>query len=150
MRRLSHFKIIRPIIKGNENKQRDFKPFGNIHDKDIVVVGVSPHEEKFGYKIFKDLIKHGLKVNGVNPRNGQILGRKIYKTLRELERVPDLVITVVSPEFTERIVEECREMGIKGIWMQPGSESEIAIKKAKQYGIQVVYKRCFMVEYGIW
>ena len=49
----------------------------NIQEKDIAVVGVSDREEKFGYKIFRDLIKHGFNVKGINPRNGEILGRKV-------------------------------------------------------------------------
>lgn len=122
----------------------------NIYDKEIAVVGVSDREEKFGYKIFRDLIKHGLRVKGINPRNGEILGRKIYKTLRDLETVPDLVITVVPAQVTERIVQECKEMGVKEIWMQPGSESENAVKKAKECGIAVTYNACFMVQHGIW
>jgi len=122
----------------------------NIQEKDIAVVGVSDREEKFGYKIFRDLIKHGFNVKGINPRNGEILGRKIYKTLRDIESVPDLVITVVPPEVTERIVQECKEMGVKEIWMQPGSESENAIKKAEECGIVVIHNACFMVEHRIW
>jgi predicted CoA-binding protein len=122
----------------------------NIQEKEIVVIGVSEREEKYGYKIFRDLIKHRFNVKGINPRNGTILGQKIYKTLGDLERVPDLVITVVPHQVTERIVQECKEMGIREIWMQPGSESEAAIKKAKDYGITVTHDDCFMVHYGIW
>jgi len=122
----------------------------NIAEKEIAVVGASDREEKFGYKIFRDLIKHGFKVKGINPKDGEILGRKIYKTLRDLESVPDLVITVIPPQVTERIVQECKEMGVKEIWMQPGSESESAVKKAKEYGITVTHNACFMVQQGIW
>jgi len=122
----------------------------NIQEKDIAVVGVSDREEKFGYKIFRDLIKHGFNVKGINPRNGEILGRKVYKALRDLESVPDLVITVVPAQVTERIVQECKEMGVREIWMQPGSESETAVKKAKEYGIEVTYNACFMIKHNIW
>jgi len=62
----------------------------------------------------------------------------------------DLVITVVPARVTERVVDECKELGIKEIWMQPGSESNAAIDKAKEYGISVVSNACFMVEEGIW
>jgi hypothetical protein len=122
----------------------------NIQEKEIAVVGVSEREEKYGYKIFRDLIKHNFNVKGVNPRNGEILGRKIYKNLTDLQRVPDLVITVVPHQVTERIVEECKKMGVREIWMQPGSESETVIKTAKDYGITVTHNACFMVHYGIW
>lgn len=122
----------------------------DIKDKLIAVIGVSNREEKFGFRIFKSLLEGGFKVKGIHLRGGEVLGQKIYKNLKELDSVPDLVITVVPPEITERIVEECNELGIKEIWMQPGSESEDAVKKAKQYGIPVVYNACFMVENKIW
>lgn len=119
-------------------------------EKNIALVGVSSKEEKFGFKIFRDLLKHGFKVQGINPSGKEVLGKKIYRSLKELELKPDLVITVVPKEITERIVEECHTLGIKEIWMQPGSESEIAIQKAKSYGINVIYNRCFMLENKLW
>ncbi len=122
----------------------------DIKDKLIAVIGVSNREEKFGFKIFRDLLNHGFNVKGVHIRGQEVLGQKIYKSLKELERPPDLVITVVPPEVTQRIVEECNELGVKEIWMQPGSESHEAVEKAKQYGISVVHNACFMVENRIW
>lgn len=122
----------------------------DIKNKLIAVVGVSNREEKFGFRIFKSLLEGGFKVKGIHLRDGEVLGQKIYKNLKELDSVPDLVITVVPPEVTERIVEECNDLGIKEIWMQPGSESEDAVRKARQYGISVVYNACFMVENKIW
>ncbi|MCX7766580.1 MAG: CoA-binding protein, partial [Candidatus Sumerlaeia bacterium] len=111
----------------------------NYKNKNIAVVGVSANPVKYGHKIFRDLIKAEFRVTGVNPGNGEVLNRKIYKTLKEIEPLPDLVITVVPPEITEKIVEECIELGIKEIWMQPGSESKRAIETAEQNGISVTH-----------
>ncbi len=118
--------------------------------KEIVVIGVSNREDKYGFKIFRDLIKNGFDVEGVNPTNGEILGKKIFRSLKDIKDKPDLVITVVPAQVTEKIVEECNQLGIKQIWMQPGSESQTAIAKAKSYGIDVTSNACFMVEAGIW
>ncbi|MFA5429712.1 MAG: CoA-binding protein [Candidatus Omnitrophota bacterium] len=124
--------------------------FRLMHSRDIAVVGVSDKEYKTGYRIFKDLIKHGFNVHGINPRNGTILGRQIKRNLRALDRVPDIVITVVPPEVTLEIIEECRSMGVKEIWMQPGSESPEAVGKAAAYGIKATAGSCFMRQAGIW
>lgn len=121
-----------------------------LKEKAIAVIGVSAREEKFGFKIFRDLIGAGFQVSGVNQRGGEVLGQKIFRNLKDIGKIPDLVITVVSPEVTEKIIEECRELGIKEVWMQPGSDSENAIKKAREYGIQLTYNACFMVQQGIW
>jgi predicted CoA-binding protein len=121
-----------------------------LKEKTIAVIGVSDNEEKFGYKIFRDLLNNGFKVFGVNIRGGEVLGNKIYKNLKEIGAVPDLVITVVPPAVTERIVEESNELGVREIWMQPGSESEIAVQKARHYKMSVTFNACFMVQHGIW
>ncbi len=119
-------------------------------DKLVAVVGVSAREDKFGYKMFRDMLAAGYRVEGVNPRGGVIAGRKIFTSLKDIKPVPDLVITVVMPQVTNQIVDECRQLGIKEIWMQPGSESEAAIKKAEDYGINVTHDSCFMVQTGVW
>ena len=121
-----------------------------LKDKIIVVAGVSEREEKFGHRIFRDLRAAGFKVFGINPRGGELLGEKIYRDLKEVPVVPDLVITVVPSQVTERIVEECFELGVKEVWMQPGSDSQAAIDKAREYGITVTHNACFMVNHGIW
>ena len=115
----------------------------------IAVVGVSEDAGKYGYKIFRDLLNSGYPVKGVNPKGGFILGRNIYKSLEEIETKPDLVITVVPPDITEKVVEQCNKLGIKNLWMQPGSDSAKAVKKAKEYDINAI-TACFMVKEGIW
>ena len=115
----------------------------------VAVVGVSDDASKYGHKIFRDLLKAGYPVKGVNPKGGFVLGQNIYKSVSDLEQRPDLVITVVPPSATEGVVEECNKLGVKHIWMQPGSESEAAVGRAKEYGIKTTLA-CFMVVKGVW
>ncbi len=115
----------------------------------IAVVGVSDDASKYGHKIFRDLLNAGYPVKGVNPKGGFVLGNQIYRSVSEMEKKPDLVITVVHPQVTEDIIEECNKLGIKTVWMQPGSESQKAVDKAKEYGIKPTVA-CFMVVKGVW
>ncbi|MEI7528538.1 MAG: CoA-binding protein [Elusimicrobiota bacterium] len=115
----------------------------------IAVVGVSGDASKYGHKIFRDLLKAGYPVKGVNPKGGTVLGKALYKSLAEIENKPDLVITVVPPAVTEKVVEECNRLGIKTLWLQPGSESREALAKASVYGIKTI-SACFMVQKGVW
>ena len=115
----------------------------------IAVIGVSDNADKYGHKIFRDMLKAGYPVKGINPKGGLVLGRHIYKSLEELEPRPDLVISVVPPEVTEQIVEECHKLGIKTLWLQPGSDSPKVLAKAEGYGITAI-TACFMVREGIW
>jgi len=113
--------------------------------KKIAVVGVSRDPSKYGHKVFQDLIKKGYDVYGVNPKQEPVLGRRIYPSLSQLPEKPDIVITVVPPAVTEKIVEECASLGIGLVWMQPGSESQEAIRKAELLGIRTIHDACIML-----
>ncbi|MCX8202614.1 MAG: CoA-binding protein [Candidatus Micrarchaeota archaeon] len=129
-----------------------FKPI-DYKNKIIAVVGVSSDPTKYGYKIFRDLVANKYRVYGINPKDGVLFENKIYRNLQELiksEIKPDLVMLVVKPEVSEQIVEECKELGVKEIWFQPGSESEDAMRKAEAYGIRYTANACFMARSGIW
>jgi len=122
----------------------------DIRKKHIAIIGVYDRTEKFGFKIFRDLIKAGFNITGVNPRGIEVLDRKTYKGIKDINASIDMIITIVPPGVTEKVVQDAIELGIKQIWMQPGSESPAAIKKAEDAGINVRHNACFMVENGIW
>ena len=118
-----------------------------LRNKNIfAVVGVSRNPRKYGYKIYKDLKKAGYTLYPVNPNADKILGEKCYHSLGDLPKKPDVVITIVSPRVTEQIVKECKNLKINRVWMQPGSESEKAIKFCKTNNIKTVYNVCFVVD----
>lgn len=119
-------------------------------NKRIAVIGVSANPAKFAHKIYKDLKAKGVIVSGVHPLGIDVLGDRMYKSLSEISPVPEIVITVVPSSITEKIVLECVKLGIKEIWMQPGSESQTAILNAQSQGIKVTSNACFMVGQGIW
>jgi predicted CoA-binding protein len=112
----------------------------------VAVVGASRNPEKYGHRVYKDLKQAGYKVFPVNPNADEVLGDKCYPNLVSLPRKPEVVNLVVPPPVTEQTVKECRQLGIKMVWMQPGSESEEAIKHCTENGVQVVYGECIMVQ----
>lgn len=116
----------------------------------IAVVGVSADPSKYGHRVFKDLLVAGYPVYAVNPKGGTIENQTVYSALSTLPHIPDLVITVVPPAVTEEVVKECHRLNIKEIWMQPGSESNLAIEQASSLGIAVTSNACFMKQQGVW
>ncbi|MEM2870452.1 MAG: CoA-binding protein [Thermoplasmata archaeon] len=112
----------------------------------FALVGVSRSPEKFGHQVFLDLTRAGYKVYPVNPGLEEVLGRRCYRSLAELPERPDVVDIVVPPAVTKKVVEECARLGIKKVWMQPGSESERALAICRERGIEVLHRMCVMVE----
>ena len=114
------------------------------------VVGASTDSEEYGNRIYRDLRAAGYTVYGVNPRGGEIEGQELYAGLADLPEKPEVVDTVVPPAVTEKVVRQCAELGLTRVWMQPGSESEEAIRFCREHDIQVVYHSCAMVQKRIW
>jgi predicted CoA-binding protein len=119
-------------------------------NKLIAVVGVSENPGKFGYQIFTDLLSAGFKVVAVGLRGGEVAGKTVYKKLKDLSAKPDMILTVIPPISTEQAVNDAITLGIKEVWMQPGSTSEPAVKKAEAAGMKVTDRVCFMVAHGVW
>jgi uncharacterized protein len=116
----------------------------------IALVGASNNPEKYGYKIFKDLLAFGYDIVGVNPKGEDILDQKIYQSLSEISKKPGLVIIVVPPSVGVSILKECVELGLNNVWMQPGAESSEAIEYAATKGLNLEVNKCFMLKQGIW
>ncbi len=110
------------------------------------IFGVSKNKEKWGYKVWKQMLKDGFKVFPINPKYNEIEGKKCYKNLDEIKKRIDVVITIVPPKVTEKIIDDVIKHGVKKIWFQPGSENEKVIKKCKKLGIKFIHKMCFVVD----
>jgi hypothetical protein len=114
------------------------------------VVGASTDPAKYGNQIYRALRDAGYIVFGVNVGGGTFEGQQLYRRLADLPQTPAVVDTVVPPTVTEQIVQQCAELGITRVWMQPGSESEAAIAYCQEQGIQVVHHACAMVRRRTW
>jgi predicted CoA-binding protein len=114
--------------------------------KTFAVVGASSNPEKYGRKAYEDLKAFGREVYPVNPRAVTIGGDRCYPSVSALPVVPEVVVAVVPPAITERLVEELADAGVKNLWMQPGAESPAAISRGAELGIRTVHSGpCIMV-----
>jgi predicted CoA-binding protein len=117
--------------------------------KNIAVVGVSKNEEKPSHQIPKYLIEHGYNVIPVNPTVTEVLGRKSYPSIADIQERIDIVDVFRKSEDVPAVVDDAlkKKDGIKVLWMQLGIYNEDAEKKAKENGMDVVYNRCMMEEH---
>jgi predicted CoA-binding protein len=114
------------------------------------VVGASQDRRKFGYQIFRSLLDAGYTVYPVNPSGGELDGVKVYPSLADLPRPPEVIDIVVPPAVTEKVVREAHELGLTRVWMQPGAESEASVRFCREHGMQVVERACAMVWRRSW
>ena len=116
--------------------------------KNIAVVGMSKNQDKAAHYVPKYLIDHGYNVIPVNPTATEILGRKSYASVSDINDEIDIVDIFRRSEDVQGIVEDAlKKEGIKVIWMQKGIHSEKAEKIAKERNLSVIYNRCMMAEH---
>lgn len=114
------------------------------------VVGVSQDREKFGNKIYRDLRDTGYTVYALHPKLTEVEGDPCYAKLADLPVLPDVVNVVVPPQAALGVVAECTALGIKNLWLQPGSESEAVIEAAYDAGLTLVHNACIMIQKQSW
>ena len=113
------------------------------------VVGASRDRGKFGNRVLRKYLQHGLEAFPVNPKETEIEGLPSYAKVSELpDKVQSLSI-ITPPSVTEEVVREAIQKGIPNLWMQPGAESPTAIRLAKEAGLNVIADgSCILVELG--
>jgi len=110
------------------------------------IVGASNNPEKYGYKVLSDLRLVGYRAIPINPKEEEIQGVKAYKDIYAFDKKIDVVVFVVPPEVTRKILVDVLKLGIKKVWMQPGSESNESVEFCKRNGIDCIHNACIMLK----
>src|SRR5437016_11005420 len=90
----------------------------------IAVVGLSGDWYRPSYFAAKYMQEHGYRVIPVNPKYGEILGQKCYKSLREVPEKIDIVDVFRKTQDVMPIAEEAIAIGAKVLWQQLGVKNE--------------------------
>jgi uncharacterized protein len=112
------------------------------------IIGASNNEEKYGYKVLKDLLNKGFNVIPFNIKEKEILGLKVYCSLSDYyidNQKIDVVIFIVPSKITETVLLEVKKLNINKVWMQPGSESQDSIEYCKENNIELIHNDCIII-----
>jgi predicted CoA-binding protein len=115
--------------------------------KTIAIVGASDKSARDSFHIMKFLMEAGYNVIPVNPAYNEILGKKCFPDLRQLEERVDIVNIFRRSDEVLPIVQDAMLMGAPAIWMQLGVVNEEAASLAERSGIKVIMNKCIKVEY---
>lgn len=110
------------------------------------VVGATRNKEKFGYKIYKTIKNYDKTVFPVNPRYDSIDGVFCFSSISEIPEKPEVVVAVVPPRATDKLIDECKRLGIEIVWLQPGTYNDATLQKCKDVDIEAVYGACIMLK----
>ncbi len=130
----------------NSNKQEIKEIFDSV--KTIAVLGLSPDASKDSHKVAKYLKEVGYKIVPVYPKEDEILGEKVYRSLADIPDKVDMVNIFRKPAALDPIADACIERGdVKVFWSQKGIVNNEAAMKAENAGMKVVQNHCSMVEH---
>ncbi len=133
-----------PQFHSNDEELREY--FNNT--KTIAVVGCSPKADKDSHKVSKYLVEAGYNMIPIYPKEEEILGAKVYKSLKDIKEPVDMVVVFRKPVVVDAIADICIERGdVKVLWTQIGIINNEASSKAIDNNISVVQNLCAMVEH---
>jgi predicted CoA-binding protein len=111
------------------------------------VIGANNDSDKFGNIIYKRLKSEGYKVYPVNPVYDNVEGDRCYPDLSSLPEPPEVLDMVVSPKRGKAFIEEAARLGIKNIWLQPGTYDQELLKLIEEKQL-VGLQACVLVALG--
>lgn len=96
--------------------------------------------------VLKSLEKSGYQLTIVDPYNNAEAVANHFTSLSDLPKAPDVVCLTTTPEKTDELVKECLKLGIKKVWIEPGSESDEAVEFCSRYYIEAIYHHSIIKE----
>lgn len=120
-----------------------------LDSKSFAVIGASSNRSKYGNKVVRCYLQNHKKVYPVNPHEQMIEHLQVIHSIADLPDDVTSISIITPPSITERIVTEAIEKGITNIWMQPGAESDRAIKNCLDHHINLIAQGpCILVALG--
>jgi len=133
-----------PLINSNREEMKEI--FESV--KTIAILGLSPDESKASNMVARYLKNAGYKIVPVYPKEEEILGEKVYRSLAEIPFEIDMVNIFRKPAAFDAIADACIKRGdIKVFWGQLGLVNNAAAQKAKDAGMKVVQNYCSKIEH---
>jgi predicted CoA-binding protein len=114
--------------------------------KRIAMVGVSRKKTDFITGLFKELCKRGYDVVPVNPNATEVLGRRCFARVQDINPPVEAALLMTPAKLTDAVVKECAEAGINRVWMYrargQGAVTPEAVAFCREHGISVVPGQC--------
>ena len=115
--------------------------------KKVAVIGMSRSKSKAAHFVPKYLLENGFDIIPINPNSDEILTKKCYKEITEVEGNIDIVDIFRPSEDVLPFVRDAIKKNPKVIWLQEGIHNKEAENLAREHGIDVVFNRCMLAEH---
>ncbi len=113
----------------------------------IAVVGMSKNSSKAAHYVPRYLSEQGYDITPVNPTTDDILGKKAYSVVSEIDGNVDVVNVFRPSDQILPVIQEAIKIKPKVIWLQEGIHNVEAEEIAKKAGIKIIFNRCMLAEH---
>ncbi len=114
-------------------------------DVSIAVIGATDNSSKYGHVIYRDLKRKGFTVYPVNPQRTSVDGDPAFPNVGDIPGKPTIVNFVVPPSTTLKILQQCLDLDLMNVWVQPGAESPEVVAFLQQNSFNYIANACIMV-----
>lgn len=133
-----------PSVNSNRDEIKDI--FENT--KTIAIIGCSPNPEKASNLVANYLKNAGFKIVPVYPKEDEILGEKVYRSLKDIPFKVDMVDIFRKPDVIGLVIDAAIERGdVDTVWTQLGLVNNEAADRALKAGMKVVQNKCTKIEH---
>ena len=116
-------------------------------NKIVAVIGASSNRSKFGNRAVRAFVQQGYTVIPINPHAAEVEGLTAYASVLDVPGPIDMATLYVPPEIGVRVIDEIAEKQIAEVWLNPGSESDALIARARALHIKPIVA-CSIVSIG--
>ena len=113
----------------------------------VAVIGMSKNSSKAAHYVPKYLSDNGYDITPINPNAEQILEKKCYSSISEIDEEIDIVDIFRPSDDVLPFVREAIKKKPKVIWLQEGIHNLEAEDLARKEGIKVIFNRCMLAEH---
>jgi acetyl coenzyme A synthetase (ADP forming)-like protein len=108
----------------------------------VAVIGASSEDGKIGNAVMKNLINGGYQGNiyPINPKADEILGKKCYKSVKDIPGPVDIAIFAIPAKFVAQALAEVGEKKIPGAILIPSGFAEIGEVELQKEVVAVARK----------
>jgi uncharacterized protein len=113
----------------------------------VAVVGASGRRSKFGNISVRAHVKAGYEVFPVNPRESEIEGLRVYRSVLDIPVALDRVTVYLPPKKGLAAMEEIAKKGTRELFLNPGADAPEVVERAQSLGLRPI-QACSIVDVG--
>ena len=113
----------------------------------VAIIGASTDRAKFGNKSVRAHLKCGWKVFPINPKETEIEGLKVYRSILDVPGKIDRISVYLLPIVSMKLMPEFKKASPGEIYFNPGTESPELLDTARAMGLNAI-AACSIVALG--